>query len=795
MNKRMHAACAALSLLGAAAFTPAASAAGAGPGDTVAAPAAPAAAQDTLNDIIVTAQRKEERLQDVGISVTALSSNQLQEMAVTNATDLVRAVPSLKLNAFSSSAVVWNVRGVSQNDYGDQQEPPVAVYQDDSYSSSINTASFPTFDLARVEVLRGPQGTLFGRNATGGAIQFISNKPTKEFEGYATETIGSFNKHIYEAAVSGPLLDNLQGRLAGIKDDDSGYITDVAPGEANFGASRHYALRGMLAWQPVEGTNVGLTLRYLRAPHERSGGAYGFQPACPNANLQGAIVGPNQLCPFWGNTVPGSDGNNYRNDAITPSRGGNPWTTAASGSPALGALGIGADQHGALGTDRRSWDSALRIDSKIGEYDLVSITDYQYWTKNYLEDDDSSPQQDSNFYINNRVSQISQELRASHDFGNHDLTVGLFGMHIVGHYVGGFPISFIGYVPSVRYSEDTKSYAGFAQDEWKFADQFKLIAGLRYWHDERIASYYGFTPADPSLNTQPDVTIIFNTHQVFPGGSDLTPADADKNYSGVTGRLELDYKPSENVLYYLSYNRGGKSGGFTFSTGTPFAPGQVAFLNGMPYKPEVLTAYEAGAKVTLNDTTAINASFYHYSYNNYQAFAQVGTTQTLVNLHAVANGLEIELNSRPIQGLTLQLSPTFEQSRVYHILLPDFVSIVNHDLPQAPHFSLNASANYDFPLGTGTGSVGTDVSYQGHTCFTILCAPVENEGAYAVAGGRIGYKPAGGHWEFNSFVHNMFERAYRQYAFDASQFSGVALGVYAPPRTWGVTATYRFGGG
>jgi iron complex outermembrane receptor protein len=96
-------------------------------------------------------------------------------------------------------------------------------------------------------------------------------------------------------------------------------------------------------------------------------------------------------------------------------------------------------------------------------------------------------------------------------------------------------------------------------------------------------------------------------------------------------------------------------------------------------------------------------------------------------------------------------------------------------------------------VGAGTGSVGTDVSYQGHTCFTILCAPVEHEGAYAVAGARIGYKPSGEHWEFNAFVHNMLDRAYRQYAFDASQFSGVALGVYAPPRTWGVSATYRFG--
>ncbi|MGA8706547.1 MAG: TonB-dependent receptor [Steroidobacteraceae bacterium] len=735
-----------------------------------------------LNDIIVTAQRKEERLQDVGISITALSADELQQMDMTSATDLVRSVPSLKLNAFSSAAVVWNIRGVSQNDYGDQQEPPVAVYQDDSYSSSINTSSFPIFDLARVETLRGPQGTLFGRNATGGAIQFISNKPTKEFEGYATATYGSFNERIFEGAVSGPLLDNLQFRLAGLKDNDDGYITDVVPGQEDFGAANHYALRGMLAWQPLDGTNVGLTLRYMRAPHERTGGAYEFQPACPNAQLQGAIEGPNQACPFWGNQ-PGTDGNNYRSDAITPSRGGNPWTTAATASPTLGQLG----------TDRRTWDSTLRIDSKAGDFDLVSITDYQFFNKNYLEDDDSSPQQDSNFYEDSQVSQVSQELRASRTYGNHDVTAGLFYMHIVGSYIGGFPIYFIGYVPSVRWTEDTISYAGFAQDEWKFADDLKLIAGLRYWHDERDASYYAAAPAS-ALDGQPPVTIIFNPSQVYPGGSSLIPADADKGYSGVTSRVELDYKPQDNLLYYVSYNRGGKSGGFTFSTGTPFAPGQAAFLNGIPYRPETLTDFELGAKVTLNDTTAINASLYHYNYDNYQAFAQISTTQTIVNLHAVANGMEIEVNSRPITGLTLQLGTSFESSRVEDILLPDLVSVVDHDLPQAPHFSGHASANYDFPLANGIGSVGSDVTYQGHSCFTVLCAPVEQERAYAVAGARIAYKLGGGHWEFDGFVHNMFQRAYRMYAFDASQFSGVGLGVYAPPRTWGISGSYRFGG-
>ena len=167
------------------------------------APATPAA--DTPTDIVVTAQRREQKLQDVGIAVSVVTSKDLKAMNITNA----------KFNAYSSSQVVFNVRGVSQNDYGDQQEPPVAVYQDDSYASSITTASFPVFDLARTEALRGPQGTLFGRNATGGAVQFISTQPTDHLDGYVSATSGRYNQAIIEGAVSGPLSETLSARIAG----------------------------------------------------------------------------------------------------------------------------------------------------------------------------------------------------------------------------------------------------------------------------------------------------------------------------------------------------------------------------------------------------------------------------------------------------------------------------------------------------------------------------------------------------------------------------------------------------
>ncbi len=216
----------------------------------------PGGSRTPIGEVVVTAQRREQNIQDVGIAVTPLSDEALKDLNITTATDIVKAVPGLKMNAYSSAQVVFNIRGVAQNDYGDQQEPPVAVYQDDSYSSSINLASFPVFDLARVETLRGPQGTLFGRNATGGAIQFISRKPTDEFEGYTDLTVGSYNQVILDGALSGPLSESVQGRLAFIINQDDGWMESIVPGVSDRGGNDHYALRGTLAWQPGDATDV-----------------------------------------------------------------------------------------------------------------------------------------------------------------------------------------------------------------------------------------------------------------------------------------------------------------------------------------------------------------------------------------------------------------------------------------------------------------------------------------------------------------------------------------------------------
>ena len=774
------------------------------------------AAAPEVAEIVVTAQRREQKANDVGIAVSVIGAKDIKALNIVNATDVVRAIPNLKFNAYGSSQVVYNIRGVSQNDYGDQQEPPVAVYQDDSYTSSITAASFPVFDLARVEALRGPQGTLFGRNATGGAVQFISAQPTDKLDGYLSATYGRFNQVVLEGALSGPLSDTLTARISGQYTRDDGYIKNITPGQPDRGADNHWALRGIVKWEPSSDFKAKLTVRYAKADRERQAGIYSLEPTCPNAQFQGEFLGPKEFCSYWG--VTGTTGNGYANPAITPSQGGNPWRTAGTNDAYV---------------DRDVFGATLRLDAKLGAFDVTSITDYQHLKKFYIEQGDSVPEfpyvpqgiprspgpcpapaqsvtcyeSGTVFFQRARTNQVSQEIRAAATFGQNYLTIGGFGMIIDGKFAAKYAVPFIQYDPDVRFTQRTESFAFFAQDELKISDQWKLIGGIRYWQDKKRGVYDAVAPTGPyalSLHFGPD-DISYNdtTGTVTPGswsyksglpsGVTSTPSAANPTFKGVTARAEIDYKPTPDTLIYASYNRGSKSGGFTFSTGTPFPTQLVDVLNNIPYRPETLNAYEVGVKAKLPGNTQFNLSAFYYDYKNYQAFVQVFAAQVVRNLPAKIKGIEADITSRPIPGLTLQLSGAVQDSEVKNVLLPDGVTVKTSDLPQAPGFAGNALVRYEFDTGIGRASLQADALYTGKFCFTVMCAPVEREGAYAVANVRVGFTPKDSNLDLAFFVNNLFERKYRVYAFDASTYWGYTTGVYAKPRTWGVNAVWHFG--
>jgi iron complex outermembrane receptor protein len=748
--------------------------------DEVPADLAPSAESgDALSEIVVTAQRREQRLQDVGIAVSALSGDQLQALNITNGADLARAVPSLKMNEYSSSAVVFNIRGVSQNDYGDQQEPPVAVYQDDSYSSTIVLASFPLFDLSRVEVLRGPQGTLFGRNATGGAIQFISNDPTPQFEGYGRASYASFDKARFEGAVSGPVADNLAFRLAGEITNGGNYMQAIEPGMHDLGGEHNYALRGILKWTSSDALSARLMFRYLNANHEYSGGEVTDEPACPNAQSQGVYLAPNQSCPYWG-SPPGAIATGYRNDSLNPVRGGDPWKTAYTYPNYV---------------TRRVIAGQLHLDASFGDIKLTSITDYQHANKFYSEDTDGTPDNAANYYAGLRLDQTSQELRLSGTSGANQWVLGAMGMLIDGHYFAAFDLPFLDYFPSTDFVERTKSYAFFGQDEWQIAQKVKLIGGIRYWDDKRSAGYHGVETASTGVDvTYGTAGLTYYQNGVLQPLPGLTasPADADKNFSGVTARAEVDYKPIDEVLLYVSYNRGSKSGGYTFSSATPFPGTIVPYFNGIQYKPETLDSYEVGMKTEFGRSTQLNLAAFDYRYHNYQAFAQYNVEQTIINLNAKEVGFEAELTSRPIHGLMLQLGTSALSSTVEHVPLPDGVTYANHNLPQAAHFSGSALARYELPIAQGIGSVQADTTFTSRFCFSVLCAPVEHEPGYTVLNARLGYSV--GSFDIETFVTNLTNREYRVYGADNSLTAGFVYSIFAPPRMFGVNVSYKSGG-
>ena len=743
------------------------------------APAAPAAA-DQVEQIVVTAQRREQRLQDVGIAVTVVGAAQLTNAGIKDSTDLTRVAPGLKMNEYTPSAVVFNIRGVSQNDFGDEQEPPVAVYQDDSYSSSFVSAGFPLFDLQRVEVLRGPQGTLFGRNATGGAIQFISAKPTKDFQSYLTVGTGSYQAFNIEGAVSGPITDRLQMRLSGMQSESDGYIKSLHGDSPNRGANHHWAIRDIITWQPNDQTDVTLNLRFARNPHEHSAGMYAWEGANPDAHNQGAY------------TQTGPDFSDYENTALDPQRGGNPFLTEAKG-PSY--------------TDRSLFGANLKVEFPVGPFRITSITDTQTAGKHYLEDPSASPSHQVNFAQNANVKQISEEVRASGHFGDHELVVGAFAMNVDGYYTASYALpapqngytdvysvggAYGPYIPDVRFTQNTKSYALFAQDEWTLPHNFKAILGVRYWNDERKVDYR-------AVDTYAE-QIIFNTNQVyaFNGTAPVTtgitvkPSDADKTFDDYSMRAELDYKPTDRILIYGSFNRGSKSGGFTLSTATPFSGYEAAFVNGIPYKPEVLNAFEVGLKSTLPMRTMLNLTAFHYDYKNYQAFTYQQFVESVVNKNATEDGFEVEVISHPIPGLTLQGATSMLDNQVENVNLPDG-TLVNRHLPQAPKSSAQGLIRYEFPFGPGMLALQGDTQYTGKFCFSVLCAPVEHEAAHTVSNVRISYAPNGKTWEAAFFINNIGNEIYRIYTYDVALSTGQIPSVYAKPQTWGVSLTYRFG--
>jgi iron complex outermembrane receptor protein len=506
-----------------------------------------AAEEDTrLEEIVVTAQKREQNLQDVGISVAAFSGDQLADLGITNTTEITQQIPGLQMNAWSPSLTVFNLRGISQNSFTDNLEAPVAVYVDDAYVSSMNAISGQIFDMKRVEVLRGPQGTLFGRNATGGLVHFLTRTAEEsEVNGYVEASGASYSRRSIEAAIGGGFSDRVRGRIAGRWEQADGYVRAVIPTARAVGGVDGYALRGALQFDAADDLKIDVLYKYSKDSDVPTGGyvvmPYGDQNA-------GYI--PTEWVDFTQNVIFGGDLNppvQYASwHEATAAIFFNPVDGFAPSDAAGLTIFRGAspepythysDYRGSM--DRAIHNGTVKLNWAAGPIDVVSITNFMNLDKFYTEDGDGLPVTIIEFTTINNMRQWSEELRFSRNterlrwqagvyYLNINIdasarTVGAPVMNLAQSLIDDGTITQIGALPAVNqiYTLESKNWSVFAQGEYDLTDRDTLIAGLRWSQDNKHLLFRSLY--QDGINNVPG----FNLQQaiVVAGGGDQDRVD------------------------------------------------------------------------------------------------------------------------------------------------------------------------------------------------------------------------------------------------------------------------------
>jgi iron complex outermembrane receptor protein len=734
-----------------------------------------------LEEVIVTAQKREQALQEVGISVTAFTGDQIRQLGMTNTEDLVGMTPNLNYTVPNAAGSQTNffLRGVGLNDFADANENPVAVYVDEVYHSAVGGLSFQLYDLKRAEVLRGPQGTLFGRNTTGGLIHFVTKRPTDDFEAYGELTLAEYGQAKFEGAASGPLNSSksLLGRFSFASNKHSGVTDNRVPGVSDYNETNAVAGRGQLLFKPNQDVDVLLAVHGSR--NDASVGAWQHE-VTTFSGVNGDVSVPLGLNQTTMAVDCNADGMLDAADLRT-------------GVDCFGYRDTDGDVH--AGEYDRDGDVRVknsgasgRIDWRIGDMILTSITAYELNDRLQQEDTDASPAPLLIPTFGANTDQWTEELRLAGETGNFRWLGGFYyyNQDVDASYT--LDLTNLGFVYfDAGYTQQTESWAAFGQVEWEIADQWTLIGGLRYTEEEKELDYLnvdvsGFFTGVVGLPT--NVAFDFDRSSV----GDL----AVHNTDNITGKIELDWQPSDDLLVYASFSRGVKSAGF--NTGFLdqtflFASNTVATI---PFDEETLHSYEAGFKSTLfGGTTRFNASAFYYDYMDFQTFRFELLNQVIFNTDAEVYGAEFELVTSPWQGWDFLLGVGLLDATAQDIPSPSGLEIRDRDMVAAPDVSVNGLARYQWSQWGGTMAVQGSFTYQSEVFYDIQNQPVSKENGYIIGNARLSYTSGTGNWSAALFVNNIGDEEYKTYTFDFTTF-GFNQQAWGAPRWIGGTLTYNW---
>ncbi len=732
-----------------------------------------------LEEIIVTAQKREQDISDVGISITAFSGKQLQQLGMTNTRDIDMHTPGLMVTDYGSgTTTAFTIRGSSQLDFADHQEPPVAVYLDGAYNSYLGGVGFNFFDLERIEVLRGPQGTLFGRNATGGLVHVISARPSQEKEGYFELTGGEFGQIRAEGVFSGPLGDTTSGRLSLAYEKTDGYQENSIGDDLN--DVNNFSGRAQLLFEPSEEVSIHLSARF--STDDTNGQGYNIRSGLTDI---GGIPG-----------LPGDglvhEGTTAQQDAFCLNWFGPPFPLVPGATDCFGYTEPDSDPHtvsiNELGFFKRDHGGVTATIEWVFDNDmrLVSITDWQDFSKEYLEDTDSTPAPLFNFPQAMDSNQLSQELRLHGETDAVQWVTGIYYLNIDSDYRSGtetFNCCLFSF--DNTWDLETDTYAFFVQGEFALSDQWSLVAGGRWTEDEKSINV---TPvclnagpgADFGLPDDPCPFFFGGTAQVGP------PLNSSRDEGEWTGVIELDWRPNEDWLVYAKYSRGNKAGGYNAGAAMLF-DAATAF----EYQGEILTSYEAGFKATLFDCKArLNASVFNYDFDDFQSFSQQGANLIVFNTDAENTGGEIELVANPSEGLEFLFGVSIQDAKQKSVSFGPVTR--DRPMPNSPDITFNGLGRYEWSAFNGTLAAQVDFNYVDERILNGIDHPGLFDDAYTIANARLGYVTEDGTWDASVWVRNFTDEDYVPALFDISIFTGAIVDAPGAPRWVGVTVRYNF---
>jgi len=745
--------------------------------------------------ITVTARRRAESLQDTPIAISAVTAEGLTARGIDNVTQIGDFTPNVKFNssvpvsASNATAAIF-IRGIGQNDYQLSADPGVGLYLDGVYISRGVGNVLDVLNVERIEVLRGPQGTLFGRNTIGGAVSVVTKKPSETLGGSLELTTGRFNRFQAKGSIDVPLAEGVYSSFAGFYHRRDGYVKGVVAGAPDLGDTDQLAGRFALRLEPSSDVTIDLAVDGSRARENSAPNvAIAIDENAPAAQVWNAVYsGAPGICANAADPSRFSDQRCFNSQwALGAYRHGGTFNAISdvftNGNPERYRSASNLNIWGASGT--LEWKIADGISFK-------SITAYRKVTGFWTRDSDHSPASIIQTNSDWKQDQFSEEVQLLGDLAD-----GRFNWVLGGYYSSesGNHKDLVNIVDAVFLSGavlDGKSLAFFGQGTYEIVDNLNLTAGIRWTEDKKTfdnANQYvveaGFLTGSPF---NPDGSGLQNGDPLMgPLGQKATVKD-----TAWTPMVSLAYRFSPELLTYLSYSEGFKGGGFTQRVFPPFA-----FIPS--FKPETSTTYEFGFKSDLLDRKLrLNGAVFLNDYDNLQITVNdptLGFAPIIQNAaKARIKGFELEMQARPVGGLQIDAGLGYLDAKYRRVDIRALTAGVTTatKLQNAPKWTLSAGVAYNIEAdGIGNFQPRVDWSYRSRVYNDAVNTPLLVQDGYHLVNASIAWTDESKRWGVTLGVKNLTKETYLGSGY-ADSFGGIVEGVYGRPREWYLTARTSF---